>query len=221
MAVYANRTNDLGTPSTIPPSASFDESTPLATALTTVTEPALSLDKSVTDDAGNDDIRPTQPGDSYTYTVSVTNNGSSPAYDVEVSDQPDAELENVVLTTGSAFVTSDGWTAGDPDIHWVVPGPIAPGATVIMRYTADLVGSLGLSQGQLVLNTADVDRYWGVSQAERTANGHDTASTPPSRRHGHARGGSASAHGDEGPRARRATEQRERRGRAGLPWRVV
>ena len=172
VAIYANRTNDLGTPSTIPPAASFDESTPVVFAPTTVTEPALSLDKTVSG-AGPSDFRLTQPGDSYTYTVAITNNGNSPAYDVEVSDQPDVELTNVTLTDGAGLVTPDGWLAGDPDIHWLIPGPIAPGATVTLRYTADLIASAGLTQNQLVVNTADVDRYWGVAKAERDTNLHD------------------------------------------------
>ena len=150
VAVYANRTNDLGTPSSIPLAASFDESTPLATALTTVTEPALSLDKTVSG-AGASDFRLTQPGDSYTYAVAITNNGNSPAYDVEVSRSARRRARRTsTLTTGAAFVTADGWTAGDRDIHWLIPGPIAPGATVILGYTADLVASAGLSQNQLV-----------------------------------------------------------------------
>ena len=172
VAIYANRTNDLGTPSTIPPAASFDESTPAVFAPTTVVEPALSLDKTVSG-AGPSDFRLTQPGDSYTYTVAITNNGNSPAYDVEVSDQPDFELTNVTLTDGAGLVTPDGWLAGDPDIHWLIPGPIAPGATVTLRYTADLIASAGLTQNQLVVNTADVDRYWGVAKAERDTNLHD------------------------------------------------
>ena len=111
VAIYANRTNDLGTPSTIPPAASFDESTPVVFAPTTVIEPALSLDKTVSG-AGPSDFRLTQPGDSYTYTVAITNNGNSPAYDVEVSDQPDFELTNVTLTDGAGLVTpTGGWRA--------------------------------------------------------------------------------------------------------------
>ena len=116
VAVYANRTNDLGTPSTIPPAASFDESTPVVFAPTTVTEPALSLDKTVSG-AGPSDFRLTQPGDSYTYTVAITNNGNSPAYDVEVSDQPDVELTNVTLTDGAGLRDRrrlDGGRSGHP-----------------------------------------------------------------------------------------------------------
>lgn len=172
VATYSNMTDNFGTPSKIPATASFDERTPSDTARVTVTEPNLSLDKSVSG-AGSNDTRPTQPGDSFLYTVAVTNDGDSPAYDVEVSDQPDAELLNVALTDGAAYVTSDGWTTADPDIHWLIPGPIAPGATVNLRYTADLVPSAQLAQGQLADNTADVDRYWAVAEAERTANRHD------------------------------------------------
>lgn len=170
-AWHVNRTNTVaGTPASIPGSAEVDSSD--VTDTTTVAEPQLTLDKDVSGDIDDDDARTTQPGDAYTYTIVVTNTGTSPAYDVTVTDAPDAELVNVVPTTGSASVT-DGWTAGDPDLQWQIPGPIAPGDSVTLRYTADLAPSASLTPASSVVNTADVPSYWGVPQAQRTADGYD------------------------------------------------
>src|SRR6202000_1901536 len=102
----------------------------------------------------------------------VHNDGAAPAYDVTVTDQPDAALTTVVLTDGAAFST-DGWTAADPDLRWQIPGPIAPGASVVLRYTAALAPSSVLTDGQKVVNTADVPSYFGVAAAQRAADGFD------------------------------------------------
>jgi uncharacterized repeat protein (TIGR01451 family)/fimbrial isopeptide formation D2 family protein len=173
-----NTTDEPGAPPTSPPDPDDYDQQRSATADTeivepvTVTEPQLTLDKDVSGDPDDDDARTAVPGDSFTYTLRVTNNGTAPAYDVAVADQPDPALTNVVATTGAGFVT-DSWTAGDPAMRWVIPGPIQPGETVVLEYTADLVPSASLSDDQQVVNTADVPSYFGVPAAERTANGFD------------------------------------------------
>ncbi|MEN3279136.1 MAG: hypothetical protein V7607_276 [Solirubrobacteraceae bacterium] len=167
---HVNRTDTIsGTPASIPASADVD-STP-STDTVTVTEPQLTLDKDVSGDPDDDDLRTAEPGDSFTYTIAVKNTGNHDAFDTTVTDTPDSDLVAVVPTTGSSLVT-DGWTAGDPDMTWVIPGPIAPGATVTLAYTAQLVPSAQLTPASTVVNTADVPSFWGVSQAERTANGY-------------------------------------------------
>src|SRR5262249_41617102 len=108
----------------------------------------------------------------YTYAVTVTNDGDAPAYDITVSDQPDTELTGVVLTDGAAFAV-DGWTAADPDIRWVLPGPLAPGASVTLRYTAALAASSTLTDGETIANTADVPSYFGVPAGVRAVDGFD------------------------------------------------
>jgi large repetitive protein len=165
---HVNRNDTIsGQPASIPASANVD-STP-ATDTVTVTEPQLTLDKDVSGDPDDDDARTAQPGDSFTYTIRVTNTGDHDAYDATVTDTPDSDLTNVVPIGGSSFVT-DGWTAGDPDMTWVIPGPIAPGDTATLTYTADLVPSAQLTPASTVVNTADVTSFWGVAQATRTAN---------------------------------------------------
>lgn len=144
------------------PSGPFSTTTADATADVTIVEPSLLIDKDVSGQVGDTDAREAQPGDSFTYTIVVTNNGTSPAYDITVDDLPDVELENVVPATGAGFVT-DGWTAVDPDIVWTIPGPIAAGGgTQTLTYTADLVASAGLTDGQTAINTASIPQYHGV-----------------------------------------------------------
>ena len=65
---------------------------------------------------------------------------------------------------------TDDWTAGDPAIAWRIDGPIAPGASVTLTYSASLVAASTLHDGQTIANTAAVPHYFGASTATRTAN---------------------------------------------------
>ena len=166
---HLNRTDQIGgTPITIPALADVDSSP--STDTTTVTEPQLVLDKDVSGDANDDDLRTAEPGDTFTYSIAVTNTGNHPAYDVVVTDAPDAELVAIAPTTNASLLT-DGWSSGDPDMAWQIAGPIAPGATVTLAYTAELAPSAQLTPASSAVNTADVTSYWGVGAAERQANG--------------------------------------------------
>jgi len=173
-AYYRGTDVIVGIPGSIPDPTSFPNNSNQDDANVGVIEPQVVLDKDVSADAGDDDIRPTQPGDSYTYSVTVTNNGSAPAYDVEITDTPDeTRLTNIsVIPSPDADETdSDG---SDGTLGWTIPGPIAPGGgSVTLQYTADLVPSAQLSDGDTVVNIADVPRFWGVPLAERQANGFD------------------------------------------------
>ena len=163
-----NQTDQITTDPTTPPDpAGFDE-TRESSSTTDVDEPAIGIDKDVSGQVGDSDARDTEPGDSYSFSIAVTNAGTAPAYDVLVTDQPDAELENVVVATDADWTVDDDWSAADPDIRWTIPGPIAPGDTVTLTYTADLVGGGSLSNGQQIVNTADVPQFFGVPEAVRT-----------------------------------------------------
>jgi uncharacterized repeat protein (TIGR01451 family)/fimbrial isopeptide formation D2 family protein len=170
---HYNGTDELTTdPTTTPAPGGFDEATDPDTAQVDVVEPRVTIDKNVSGDTDADDARTTQPGDDYTYELLVRNAGDAPAYDVDVTDALDEErLRDVVLTDGAARATDADATDGS--LRWTIPGPIAAGATVALRYTAKLVPSAALTQGDTVVNTADVARFWGVPQAERTENGFD------------------------------------------------
>lgn len=167
-----NVTDKITTPPTSPPDpADFDRELS-DDHTTTVIEPDLVLDKNVSGDDDNDDQRTTEPGDSYTYSISVTNNGNSPAFDVTVTDRPDVELTNVVVATDPDWEVTKDWSPSDRAINWFIPGPIDPGETITLTYTADLISSAQLINLQQVVNTADIPSYWGVGQGEREEPGN-------------------------------------------------
>ncbi|MCB0861287.1 MAG: DUF11 domain-containing protein [Solirubrobacterales bacterium] len=155
-------------PNTFRPSSSFDHVSPDAKTTTPVREPHVVLDKKVKVGGGGfvDGPVQSQPGDGLTYRIVVTNNGTSPAYDVVVDDMPDVELTNIVLDQGAAYNTKM-WSAGDRAMQWVIPGPIAVGGSVTLTYTANAVSSAQLDNNSSAINTADSD-YWGIPAAERT-----------------------------------------------------
>lgn len=167
-----------GVPSSVPSTSGYTSTLPVATATFTVQEPTLRIDKDVSQtgcdqtagNIGDADTCGTSPGSNYTYTLTITNSGTSAAYDATVSDQPSANLTNVVATGSSGITITDGWTVGDPDITWQIDGPIAAGGSVTITYTADLVASGSLSDAAHVQNTADIPTYYAIGVTERTAN---------------------------------------------------
>ena len=159
--IKTNRSDKVTTPPTTVP-GSFDDTVGPVTATTHVKEPKLTLDKSA-------DKGPTvKPGESVTYTVTVKNTGTWPAYDVVVTDQPDSELTDVVQTGGASYLV-DSWTAADPDLRWVVPGPLDPGATMTFTYTATVKAAGDVDPGAQIKNTAAIPDYFGAPESERTA----------------------------------------------------
>ncbi|GAA1918905.1 DUF11 domain-containing protein [Nocardioides hwasunensis] len=157
--VRTNRADTLpAAPASVP--ATYADTVGPASATTAVREPAVALDKSV-------DRGPyVEAGDLVTYSVTIENTATWPAYDVEVVDVPDAELVDVTLVDGASRST-DGWTADDPDLRWLVPGPLAAGASQTFTYTARLAPGATLTSGDQVSNTARVASYSGASTAER------------------------------------------------------
>jgi uncharacterized repeat protein (TIGR01451 family)/fimbrial isopeptide formation D2 family protein len=171
VAVARYNGTDAGAPPPgIPAAGSFSSGSNSDDAVATVIEPALTLDKDVSGDGDDDDVRPTQPGDSYTYSLVVRNTGTAPAYDVDVTDTPDAaRLVGIAPIANPDATVTDG-DANDGTLAWTIPGPIPAGGSVTLQYTADLASSAQLSDGDAVLNTADVTRFWGAPAAERAAN---------------------------------------------------
>lgn len=143
-------------------------SPPPATAPVTVTEPDLAIDKDVNCQVGDSDTCDIQPGDSFSYSITVTNNGDGTAYDAVFQDQVPAQLTNVVVGALPSGVTATAPTP--PNTHaWVIDS-LAPSASVTVTYTADLVGSTLLSNPFTVVNTARVTQYWGLDDSERAGN---------------------------------------------------
>lgn len=156
-------------PSDIP--TGFEDESPEARATVTVIEPRLSIDKQVSVGSGSFTDGPTTAlsGDTLTYRVAIRNSGDAPAHDVTVTDQPDSELTDVTMRTplpGGVTVTK-AWSSADRTIRWAVDGPIAPGATVEIEYTARFVAADQLGDGQAVDNTAAIPSYFGVRRSER------------------------------------------------------
>ncbi len=151
--------------SKFPSTASFDKKTGPVAARTTVVEPHLSLAKEVSVDGGaygSAKVTLTD-GDTLAYRLTVTNTGTSPAYDAVVVDKPPAALEAITPSEESGDVTKN--TAGE--LAWLIPGPIAAGASVKLGYTARLVPVAQLKAGETVDNEASQPSYFGASEAER------------------------------------------------------
>jgi len=155
-------------PASLPASGTFDYVSPNSTTTTTITEPSVALDKMVQVNSGSFVNGPVDvvPSDSLTYQLVVRNTGTSAAHDLTVTDLPSANLENVVLGSGSGFNTVP-WTAGGPAMTWVIPGPLAVGASVTLTYTAESISPSTLATGSSAINSASLTEYFGVPSAER------------------------------------------------------
>jgi large repetitive protein len=170
-AAFSNGQDLITTiPTSVPDPGGFEDATDPDTADVGVVEPAVTIDKDVSGDANDDDVRDTQPGDSYTYSLVVRNNGNAPAYDVDVTDMPDATLLRDITPVANPAVDVTDGDGSDGTLGWTIPGPIAPNDSVTITYTANLAPSADLSQGDTVVNTADVSSFWGVSESDRGAN---------------------------------------------------
>ena len=75
-----------------------------------------------------------------------------------------------MVNVGGAGFATQNWTPGDHNMKWLIPGPIAPGATVTLTYTANAVSSASLHTGQTAVNTASAPKYYGIPAAERATN---------------------------------------------------
>ncbi len=160
--------------------ATWSEQTAFDSETITIAEPQLVIDKDVTPIAGcdashvangsaDDDDCTIQPGDGpFTFTITVRNSGGEPAHDMAVTDQPGAELIGVTLGTGSSD-NSDAWTSGDPAMRWDIAGPLNPGDSLTLTYTADLVTSPSLTSTTLIANTADAVVYYGLDAGTRAS----------------------------------------------------
>ncbi len=143
-----------------PADASYtpDASTTPVSATVTVVEPATSIVKHV-NSLDSDDVA---PGESFTYTVTVTNTGTSTAYDVTVNDViPDGVVVDgaSVTAAGGVLVGADPITGGGT-IAWGL-GSLAVGAPSAhtFTYTAVLAPSGGISAADSFTNVATVTGF--------------------------------------------------------------
>ena len=132
-------------PNTFRPQGGFDHVSPQANTTTPVREPKVTLDKKVKVAGGSfvDGPVKSQPGDPLTYSIKVTNSGTSPAYDVTVDDMPDVELTNVALDQGAAYNTKM-WSAGDRAMKTRARLNSSAGRSGTEAVASDQHGRLGL-----------------------------------------------------------------------------
>lgn len=151
----------------------FDDPSEPVESSATVVEPQLTLDKQIKvgDGAFGNGPTPAHSDETLTYRLAIANSGDSPAYDVVAIDQPDAALTEVEIEAQAGVTVTDGWSEADPDIAWLIDGPLAAeGGGVTLTYTARFVDASQLHDGQQVPNTARVPHYFGAPEAERDAN---------------------------------------------------
>ena len=171
--IYLDKTDKItGTPASVPPAAGFDVAGTTATAGVAIVEPKLVLDKDVSGQVADTDFRRAKPGDVLHYTVTLTNTGTSTAFDTIVNDTPDPRL---LAYTGDALpagVTAVDTDPSDGTLQWTVSS-IAAGATVTIGYSVTVPSTLTAAAevvaGTEINNTASVASYHGVATVDQVS----------------------------------------------------
>lgn len=168
---YWNDENDdtiTEPPTAIPPVDGFVHTGTEADADVSIVEPKLAITKVVDSPDGVTDSRRAKPGEELDYTLVITNNGSSPAYDVVVTDTPNSGVTGFTSTPPEGVSnTNDDLTSGP--FRWTIAGPIAVDGSVTITYsvTMPLFDESDEVVGAEVVNTADVPEYFGVPEVDR------------------------------------------------------
>ncbi|MEM1333741.1 MAG: SdrD B-like domain-containing protein, partial [Actinomycetota bacterium] len=168
--VVSNETDDLPDPADgdrAPDPDGFDDTSDPATSTVDVVEPRLVIDQDVNGQIGDTDERSVVPGEKLTYTITVTNLGDGPAFDVSIVDAIDPRLLDFVDMTavGEGARLTDG-DPSDGDVAWIVDGPIAPGASVTIEFMV-MVPDVIVGSDEFVTD-ADIPTYTGVPDADST-----------------------------------------------------
>ena len=161
-AVVSWNTTDSGQPPADAGATFGKSSTVPGTATVTVDEPSLTIGKTVSNPIPS-------PGDSFTYTLSVTNAATattSAAFNVTVTDVVPTGVVVQTINNGGSISGADATTGGGT-ITWTLPGSIAVNATDQLTYTAKLAPSSTLTAAALV-NTASVPTYSSLATGGRT-----------------------------------------------------
>ncbi len=120
-----------------------------------VREPNVNISKSASPVIGD-------AGDTMTYTLTLTNSGQSPAFDVNVIDlisDPNITLVSGTVTT-SAGVVSDGNDPGDTNVSVNIPNINRTGQTGdVVLISFDVVIDAAVTTGTIINNTASVTTY--------------------------------------------------------------
>ncbi len=151
--------------------APFDRSGFADTETVTVVEPSLSITKAVSDTTPD-------PGQPFDYTLTVRNaTGAtvSDAFNTVVTDVVPLGVVVDVVDNGGVLTGADP-VRGGGTITWSaagLPGPLAPGATYSLGYSAHLAPSPTITAAPLT-NTASVTRYEGLPSGGRVYAGPST-----------------------------------------------
>lgn len=174
----------VGGPAQITNSATVTPTTPegpnatgnnTGTNVVTLVEPDVAIAKAVSNATP-------QPGDTFTYTVTLTNAANRPpAYNLVVTDDvPDGVAVGTISSGG--VLTGTTLVGGVPvggTITWTIPGPLAAGSPLVRTYTARLAPSSSINPTPQV-NTASLDRYESLPTGGRPyAGGTATATITP------------------------------------------
>ncbi len=171
--LYYNQTNKGSfEEATIPSPESFDQKTAPVSTSTKVVEPSLTLTKEASVNGAPFSGAPftITASDTVSYRLQVKNTGASPAYTAAVTDTPPKGLVVVSIVANPAATETKAWSEADPEIAWQITGPLQPGETVTLEYSAKLAVK-SVKDAQKLTNTATVPSYFGVSETER-AEGH-------------------------------------------------
>ena len=175
--VETDQTKKLSSaPSSPPAASSFQNQYGPATAPVSVVEPNITLNKLVVDGSGAPShATNASPEDTLTYSLTVSNTGDAPAYQVAVQDAPPSPLSDVAAVNGAGDLTQ-AWTSGNHTMKWLIPGPIAAGGSVTLTYTAYVPD--GVSDGATIPNTASVPTFAGLPAGQ--PNGRTYTNDPTS-----------------------------------------
>ncbi len=164
-----NTTNGTDPTST---GATWTKTSTAATATVTIVEPALTIAKAADDTT-------VEPGQSFTYTVTVTNNGRvvnlSPAHNITVVDTVPTGVVVAPATISGGGVLAGAGVNGGGTITWTVPGPLAANASTAFTYGAQLAASATLTSAGRT-NTADITRYESLASGGRIYDGPTASS---------------------------------------------
>ncbi|MEO6501206.1 MAG: hypothetical protein ABIQ09_04765 [Jatrophihabitantaceae bacterium] len=154
--------------------ATYDRLSPNASTAVTVLEPGLSVAKAVSR------LHP-EPGQSFSYTVTVSNRNTAPtsaAHNITVTDTvPAGVVVDPASISGGGGITGANPTTGGGVLAWTLPGSLAKGASAPgLSYTATLAPSGSVTAAALV-NTARITGYDSLSTAGRHYTGPSGTAT--------------------------------------------
>ncbi|HYN34619.1 MAG TPA: hypothetical protein VES40_18495, partial [Ilumatobacteraceae bacterium] len=147
-----------------------------ATNVVTLLEPNVTIAKSV------DNATP-QPGQTFRYTVRLTNTGGASAFGLVVTDPipPSLSVVGASISNGGTLTgtTIVGSVPVGGSIRWVVPGPLAAGDSIDLTYDVRLAPSSSIGAAA-IRNVASLDAYASLPTGGRPyTGGTDDATVTP------------------------------------------